>query len=146
MDNNKRGATFRINLKQLADAMDLPEGAVVTNAHSDGDWVDDYLRVYVEYPDLPPLETGYTEINPIYETWKGHRVFVDWGLPNKQKGELIVKVRCPNCNGWVNIYLPQAYKAVTVTAACPTCGHPVTVDIGVKAGPIVGPRETKAAR
>jgi rRNA maturation protein Nop10 len=54
-----------------------------------------------------------------------------------------MKVRCPNCGEWVNIRLPQQYQSVTMTAACPTCGHPVTVDVCVKAGPIVGPRETK---
>ena len=54
-----------------------------------------------------------------------------------------MKVRCPNCQGWVDILLPQQYQNLTVTAACRTCGHPVTVEIGVKSGPIVGPSETK---
>ena len=54
-----------------------------------------------------------------------------------------MKVKCPNCGQWVNILLPQQYQALTVTACCPACGQSVTVEIGVKAGAMVGPRETK---
>ncbi len=54
-----------------------------------------------------------------------------------------MKVRCPNCQDWVDILLPQSYQTHTVTVNCRTCGHPVTVQIDVKAGPIVGPSETK---
>ena len=54
-----------------------------------------------------------------------------------------MKVRCPHCGEWVDIRLPQSYQTYTATVNCRTCGHPVTVEIGVKAGPIVGPSETK---
>ena len=54
-----------------------------------------------------------------------------------------MRVKCPNCGQWIDIILPLAYDNYTMTAACGFCGHPVTVEISVKAGAIVGPIEVK---
>ena len=44
--------------------------------------------IYVEHPDLPAEISFDKESVEIYPTWndKTRREFVDWGIPNLQKG------------------------------------------------------------
>ncbi len=60
------GVQFTLTLEQLAKVLNLPEGAVVTSAWDDGDWVDDKLRVFVHHPDMPtPDKYGVKEVEAV---------------------------------------------------------------------------------
>lgn len=84
-------AKFRLSAYNLEQLLGLPYGARITEIrHISRAFFPQEFVIYVEHQDLPNIDESSWEHEPIdiYPTWsdKTRREFVDWGIPDLQKG------------------------------------------------------------